>query len=62
MIIKYFRVHSQNIDLDMRGNHQLRKYLEMRNFERKTYINFLTGPNLERMRRAQRQMGNNQEV
>ena len=50
--IFYSRVHSQNIDLDMRGNYRIRKYLEMRNFERKTYINFLTGPSIERMRRA----------
>ena len=42
-----------NYELDCRSHQKLRKYLEMGNFERKTYVNLITGPTLERIRIAQ---------
>ena len=42
-----------NYELDCRNHQKLRKYLEMGNFERKTYVNLITGPTLERIRIAQ---------
>lgn len=43
----------QNWDLDTSSHQKLRKYLEMRDFERKTYVNRIAGPTMERIRRAQ---------
>ena len=41
-----------NYDLDTRSHQKLRKYLEMREFERKAYVNLIAGPTLERIRMA----------
>ena len=46
-------VHEQNLDLDTRSHQQLRRYLEMRDFERKTYMNLVAGPAMERIRLAE---------
>ncbi|XP_059092006.1 uncharacterized protein LOC131887417 [Tigriopus californicus] len=43
----------QNWDLDTSSHQKLRKYLEMRDFERKAYVNRIAGPTMERIRRAQ---------
>jgi hypothetical protein len=45
-------VHTQNLDLDLRSHQKLRKFVEMRDFERKTYLNLVSGPSLERLRMA----------
>ena len=47
--------HEQNLDLDTRSHQQLRKYLEMRDFERRTYMNLVAGPAMERIRLAGQQ-------
>ena len=46
--------HYQNFDLDLRSHQKIRKFVEMRDFERKTYLNMVSGPTIERMRMAER--------
>ena len=47
--------HDSNIQLDLRNHQTLKKFLDMANFERKTYLNLVTGPSIERVRRARAQ-------
>merc|ERR1739848_520734 len=47
-------VRSENYELDSSSNQRLRNYLNQSRFERKTYINLVAGPALERMRMAER--------
>ena len=44
----------QNYDLDTRSHQKIRKFLELRDFERKTYVNMITGPTLERIKMSRR--------
>ena len=44
----------QNLELDTRSHQKMRKFLEMRDFERRTYMNMLAGPTMERIRMEQR--------
>ena len=46
--------HLRNLDLDLRSHQKIRKFVEMRDFERKTYLNLLSGPSIERLRMAGR--------
>ena len=46
---------------DTRSHVKLLRYLEMPDHERKTYINMLSGPTLERMRMARQQRQDNQD-
>jgi hypothetical protein len=46
--------HEKNYDLDTSSHQRLRKYLEMRSFERKTHVNLIAGPTMERIRMAER--------
>ena len=46
--------HEQNLRLDTSSHQKLRKYLQMRDSERKSYVNEIAGPTLERIRLAQR--------
>ena len=46
--------HKLNLDLDMRSHQKMRKFVEMREFERKTYLNLVNGPSIERRRMAER--------
>ena len=48
-------LHRENYDLDISSNQRLRKYLDLREFERRTYINLVAGPMLERLKMAERQ-------
>lgn len=48
-------IRTENFDLDTSSNQRLRKYLDLREFERKTYINLVAGPFLERLKMAERQ-------
>ena len=48
-------LHRENYDLDTSSNQRLRKYLDLREFERRTYINLVAGPMLERLKMAERQ-------
>ena len=48
-----------NYDLDTRSHQKLRKYVEMRDFERQTHYNLVTGPALLRIRIADREIRNN---
>ena len=59
--LSHFRqyIRQSNYDLDTRSHQKLRKYVEMRDFERKTYHNLVTGPALERIRIADRENRNN---
>ncbi len=40
--------------LDTSSHQRLRKYLEMPDYDRRTYVNLMAGPNIERIRRAER--------
>ena len=51
-------IRQSNYDLDTRSHQKLRKYVEMRDFERQTYHNLVTGPALERLRMADRENRN----
>ena len=51
--------HDNNLELDTRSHVKLRRYLEMQDFERKTYVNMLAGPTMERMRMARENNNNN---
>ena len=46
--------HSQNLELDLRSHQNIRKFVEMRDFERKAYLNLASGPSIERLRLARR--------
>ena len=48
-------IRNSNLELDTRSHQKLRKYLDLRDFERRTYMNLVTGPALERLRIAERQ-------
>ena len=50
--------HETNLDLDLRCHQTLKKYLDMTTFQRKTYLNSVTGPSLERIRRAASNLNN----
>lgn len=45
-----------NYEMDTSSHQKLRKYLNMRDFERRTYINLIAGPSLERLRIADRDL------
>ena len=45
----------ENYDLDTSSNQRLRRYLDLSEFEKKTYINLVAGPMLERLKMAERQ-------
>lgn len=47
-------IRLENLNLDTRSHQKLRKYLDMREFERRTYINLVAGPSMERLRMAER--------
>ncbi len=51
----------QNLDLDTRSHQKLRRYLEMRDFERRAYVNLMTGPTLERIRMAEQRRRNEED-
>ena len=51
--------HDKNLDLDSRSHVKMRRFLEMQDFERKTYVNMLAGPTMERMRMARQDRNNN---
>ena len=46
-------VHEQNMALDLSSNQVLRRFMEKDGTERKTLLNMMTGPALERIRLAQ---------
>ena len=48
-------IRRENCELDTSSNMKLRKYLDLSGRERRTYINLVTGPFLERLRMAERQ-------
>ena len=48
-------LHRENFELDTSSNQRLRRYLDLREFERRTYINLVAGPMLERLKMAERQ-------
>ena len=52
-------IRQTNYDLDTRSHQKLRKYVEMRDFERQTHYNLVTGPALQRIRIADREIRNN---
>ena len=56
--LSHFREHIRqcNYNMDTRSHTKMRKYLELRDFERQTYHNLVTGPALERIRMAQAQL------
>ena len=48
-------IRAENLELDTSSNAKLRRYLDLRSYERRTYINLVAGPFLERLRMAERQ-------
>ena len=48
-------IQKENYELDTSSNQRLRKYLDLREFERKTYLNLVAGPYLERLKMLERQ-------
>ncbi len=47
-------IRTENYDLDTSSNQRLRKYLDLRESEKKTYINLVAGPFLERLKLAEK--------
>ena len=48
-------IRTENYELDTSSNMKIRRYLDLSGRERRTYINLVTGPFLERLRMAERQ-------
>ena len=49
-------IRTGNYEMDTSSHQKLRKYLNMRDFERRTYINLIAGPSIERLRIADRDL------
>ena len=48
-------LHRENFELDTSSNQRLRRYLDLCESEKRTYINLVAGPMLERLKMAERQ-------